>query len=177
MAVLVRASANPTNQVPAIRDIVRQQDAEIAVREVSTMETEITDSIAIVRIMGILMGIFGAVAVALSSVGVYGILAESVARRTPEIGIRLALGAAPHEVMKLILSQALRLTGVGLAIGLPLAFAVNRAMASLIFGIVGIDLGMLAGSATLLIIVAMVAGYVPARRAMRVDPMVALRYE
>jgi len=177
MAVLVRASANPTNQAPAVRDIVREQDAEIAVREVGTMETEIADSIAIVRIMGVLMGIFGAVALALASVGVYGMLAESVARRTPEIGIRLALGASPHEVMKLVLSQALRLTGIGLAIGLPLSFVVNRAMASLIFGMVGINVGMLAGSAVLLIIVAMVAGYVPARRAMRVDPMVALRYE
>ncbi len=177
MVFLLRASSNPTSYVSSIRDVVRQMDAGIAVTEISTLEKEIADSIAIVRIMGVLMGIFGCVALVLSSVGVYGVLAESVARRTPEIGIRLALGAEPRDVMKLVLGQALKLTGLGLAIGLPLAFAVNRAMTSLIFGIVSVNLAVLAGFAALLLIVTLAAGYIPARRAMRVDPMVALRYE
>jgi putative ABC transport system permease protein len=177
MVLLLRASSNPTSYVSSIRDVVRQMDAGIGVTEISTLEKEIADSIAIVRIMGVLMGIFGCVALVLSTVGVYGVLAESVARRTPEIGIRLALGAEPRDVMKLVLGQALKLTGLGLAIGLPVAFAVNRAMTSLIFGIVSVNLAVLAGFAALLMIVALAAGYVPARRAMRVDPMVALRYE
>jgi predicted permease len=176
MTILLRA-ANPTGQAPAIREVTRQIDSEVAIRGVGTMESEIADSIAIIRIMGILMGIFGCVALVLSSVGVYGVLAESVARRTPEIGIRLALGAEPRDVMKLVLWQALKLTGLGLAIGLPLAFAVNRALMSLIFGLVSMNLAVLGGFAALLMVVAIVAGYVPARRAMRVDPMVALRYE
>jgi predicted permease len=177
MTILLRTAANPTGQVPAIREVVRQIDSEVAIRGVGTMESEIADSIAIIRIMGILMAIFGGVALVLSSVGVYGVLAESVARRTPEIGIRLALGADPRDVMKLVLGQAVKLTGLGLAIGLPLAFAANRAMMSFIFGVVSMNLTVLAGFAALLMIVALAAGYVPARRAMRVDPMVALRYE
>jgi ABC-type antimicrobial peptide transport system permease subunit len=177
MTILLRIAANPTGQVPAIREVVRQIDSEVAIRGVGTMESEVADSIAIIRIMGILMAIFGGVALVLSSVGVYGVLAESVARRTPEIGIRLALGADPRDVMKLVLGQAVKLTGLGLAIGLPLALAANRAMMSFIFGVVGMNLTVLAGFAVLLMIVALAAGYVPARRAMRVDPMVALRYE
>jgi putative ABC transport system permease protein len=177
MVVLLRATSNPANQASAIRQVVRQIDAEVALRGVSTMDAQIADSIAIVRIMGILMSIFGGVALVLSSVGVYGVLAESVARRTPEIGIRLALGAKPRDVMRLVLGQALQLVGQGLAIGLPVAFAANRAMTSLIFGIVNVNFAVLGGFAALLMIVALVAGYLPARRAMQVDPMVALRYE
>jgi ABC-type antimicrobial peptide transport system permease subunit len=127
--------------------------------------------------MGALMTLFGFVALALASLGVYGVLAESVARRVPEIGIRLALGAEPRDVMKLVIGQALKLTGTGLAIGVPIAFAVNRAMASLIFGIVNVNLLLLAEFTMLLILAALVAAYIPARRAMRVDPIVALRYE
>jgi len=127
--------------------------------------------------MGVLMALFGCVALALSSVGVYGVLAEGVARRIPEIGVRLALGAEPRDVMKLVLGQAVKLAGIGLAIGVPIAFAVNRAMSRLIFGIVSINLLLLAGFTLLLLLVALAAAYIPARRAMRVDPLVALRHE
>jgi putative ABC transport system permease protein len=160
-----------------VREVVRQTDAAIALRGVNTLEEEVADSIAIVRIMGILMGIFGLVALALSSIGVYGVLSESVTQRTHEIGIRLALGANPGDLMRLVLGQALKLTVVGLAIAVPISLAISRAMASLIFGVVSVDFTILAGFTTLLVLVALGAGYLPARRAMRVDPMVSLRYE
>jgi putative ABC transport system permease protein len=177
MVFLMRVASNPAGYVPAVRDVVRGIDDQIALTGVGTLEREITDSIAIIRIMGVLMALFGCVALALSSVGVYGVLAEGVTRRIPEIGVRLALGAEPSDVMKLVLGPAVKLTCIGLAIGVPMAFAVNRAMSSLIFGIVSINLPLLAGFTLLLLLVALAAAYIPARRAMRVDPMVALRYE
>jgi putative ABC transport system permease protein len=177
MVFLLRGNAEPESYVPDVREAVRQIDDQIALTGVNTLEAEITDSVAIVRIMGVLMAIFGSVALTLASLGVYGVLAEGVARRVPEIGIRLALGAEPRDVMRLVFGQALKLTGIGLVIGLPIAFAVNRAMASLIFGIVSVNLLVLAEFTVLLILAAVAAAYVPARRAMRVDPMVALRYE
>jgi len=177
MTLLLRTSSNPTSYVSAVRDVVRQTDSAIALRGINTLEEEIADSIAIVRIMGILMGIFGLVALALSAIGVYGVLSESVAQRTHEIGIRLALGANPRDLMKLILGQALKLTAIGLAIALPCAVAISRAMASLIFGVVSLDFTILGGFTALLLLVALGAGYLPARRAIGVDPMVSLRYE
>jgi putative ABC transport system permease protein len=177
MVFLMRTSSSPATYVAGVRDVVRQIDDQIALIGVGTLENEITDSIAIIRIMGVLMALFGCVALALSSLGVYGVLVESVARRIPEIGIRLALGADPKDVKKLILGQAVKLTGIGLAIGVPIAFAVNRAMAELLFGIVSINLALLTGFTLVLVLVALAAAYLPARRAMRVDPIVALRYE
>src|SRR5882724_1005682 len=177
MTLLARTASNPISYVSAVRNVVRQIDSGIALRGVNTLEEEIADSIAIVRIMGILMGIFGLVALALSSIGVYGVLSESVAQRTHEIGIRLALGADPRDLMKLILGQALKLTGIGLAIAVPCAIAISRMMASLIFGVITVDFVILCGFTALLLLVALGAGYLPARRAISVDPVVSLRYE
>jgi putative ABC transport system permease protein len=100
-----------------------------------------------------------------------------VARRTPEIGVRLALGARPGDIRNLVLGQATKLAAIGLTLGVPVAFIVNRVMTSLIFGIVSINLLLLAGFTVLLLLVALAAAYIPARRAMTVDPIVALRYE
>jgi putative ABC transport system permease protein len=177
MTMLVRTTSDPMGYVAAVRDVARREDPGIALRGVNTLEEEIADSIAIVRIMGILMGVFGAVALALSSIGVYGVLSESVAQRRHEIGIRLALGANPGDLRKMILGQALKLTGIGLAIALPISLAISRAMASLIFGVVSVDFAILAGFSVLLLVVALAAGYLPARRAIGVDPMISLRYE
>jgi putative ABC transport system permease protein len=177
MTLLLRAASNPTAYVSGIREVTSRIDPGIALHGVATLDEEVTDSIAIVRIMGILMGIFGLVALVLSSVGVYGVLSESVAQRTREIGIRLALGAETAVIMKLILGHALKLTAIGLVIALPISLAISRAMASLVFGIVSTDATILAGFTALLFLIALGAGYFPARRALRVDPMIALRYE
>src|SRR5260370_37585439 len=113
MVVLIRVASNPAGYVSGVRDVVRGIDDQIALTGVGTLEKEITDSIAIIRIMGVLMALFGCVALALSSVGVYGVLAEGVARRVPEIGVRLALGAEPRRVEKLVFADAIKLTVIG----------------------------------------------------------------
>jgi putative ABC transport system permease protein len=177
MALLLRTVANPASYASSVRTVIRQIDSTVALAEVHTLQSEVTDSIGIIRIMGILMGTFGAVALALSAVGVYGVLSESVAQRTREIGIRVALGASPRAVRKLVLGQALKLTGVGLLIAVPAALAIDRALASLIFGIVSMDFSVIAAFTAVLLLVALAAGYFPVRRAVRVDPMVAIRYE
>jgi ABC-type antimicrobial peptide transport system permease subunit len=177
MVFLMRTVAPPASFATAVRKVVKQIDSEIALSSLDSYETEVSTSIAIIRILGILLGVFGLVALALSSIGVYGVMLESVVQKTREIGIRVALGARPADVMRMVLWRSLRLTGIGVAIGLPLAFLANRTMAKLVLGIVSVDFTMLAGFAVLLAVVGVVAGFFPARRAMRVNPIVALRYE
>jgi len=174
---VLRTASNPIGNASAARAAISQVDPEISITELKTLETEVQDSIAIVHIMGLLMAIFGCVALLLSSIGVYGILSENVAQRTHEFGIRFALGANPRDVLRLVFRHALTVSGAGLGIGLPISLAISRAMAAFVFGIVSVSLPVLASLAGLLLLVALVAAYFPARRALRVDPMVALRYE
>ena len=129
------------------------------------------------RIPSVLIGIFGAVALVLAGIGIYGVISYSVAQRTREIGIRVALGASERSLLRLVLDRGVILTGVGLAIGLAGAFGLTRLMASLLFGVGARDPMTMASVAFVLASVALLASYVPARRAMKVDPIVALRYE
>src|SRR5262245_44812813 len=123
------------------------------------------------------MVMFGALALALASVGVYGVMAYAVSQRTREIGVRVALGGRPQDVLRLVLGQSLKLAALGLALGVPPALALGRVMAGALFCVVALDPMTFVGFTLLLTGVALLAGYLPARRAMRVDPMVALRFE
>ena len=177
MTVLLRATANPESYANLLRGVVARIDSGVALNGVNTLEAEIADSIAIIKVMGVMMAIFGAVALVLSSVGVFGVLSETVAQRTREIGIRVALGANARDVLRLVLTHALKLSGIGLAIGLPLAYVVSRLLANQLYGVISVSGIILAAFTLLLAGVSLAAAYVPARRAMRVDPLIALRYE
>jgi putative ABC transport system permease protein len=177
MDFVLRTASTPASFATFVRSIVRRLDPEVALGNINTYDNEVSSSIAIVRIMGILLAVFGGVALTLSSIGVYGVMSESVAQRTREIGIRIALGANPSTVMRLVLLQAIRLVAIGLVIALPLAFLATRTMSKLMFGVISADQWVLAAIAILMVVAAMAAGYFPARRAMRVDPIIALRYE
>jgi putative ABC transport system permease protein len=177
MSFVLRANADPMAYVAQVRAVVQKLDAGVALQGVNSFENEVADSIAIIRILGTLMGAFGLVALTLSSVGIYGVLSESVAQRTREIGIRVALGADARDLTKLIIGQAMKLTAIGLVVGLPLSFVLSRVIASQIYGVVTVDFAIFAGFTMLLVAVAFVAACLPARRALRIDPIVALRYE
>jgi ABC-type antimicrobial peptide transport system permease subunit len=144
---------------------------------VETMNEVISNSFAARRLSMILLGVFAGLALALSCVGIYGVISYLVGERTHEIGVRMALGARRSDVLRLVLGQGAKMAGIGVGLGMAFALGLTRLMSSQIFGVTAHDPLTFAGVAFVLIAVALAACYVPARRAMRVDPIVALRYE
>ena len=142
-----------------------------------SMDEIISESLATQRVSLILLGAFAVLALGLASSGIYGVISYVVQQRTQEIGVRMALGAKRYDVLRLILAEGMKMAGIGVVIGLAAAFGLTRLMASLLFGVSATDPLTFTVVAMVLAIVALAACYIPARRAMRVDPMVALRYE
>jgi putative ABC transport system permease protein len=177
MSVLVRTKGEPTRLAAAARDLVHQLDNALPITDMSTMNAALHQSSAQRRFYMLLLALFAGLAISLAAVGVYGVMAYSVTRRTQEIGIRLALGAKHQQVLGMVMSQALRLVSAGLVIGLIATVASGRILTGLVFGIRASDPLILVAVTAGLASVALVAGYVPARRVLRVDPMIALRDE
>lgn len=176
MYLAVRTSGDdPYALAGAVRGEVRAIDSDQPVADVKTMERRLGDSLWQPRFNMILLAIFAGVAALLAAIGIYGVVSYSVAQRTPEIGIRVALGAQPRDVMKLIMKQGVVLAFLGLGIGLVAAFGLTRVLSSLLYGVSSTDLSIFGLVALLLLVVTLLGSFIPARRAMRVDPLTALR--
>lgn len=177
MTLVVRTKSDPSTLVPLIRREVLSVDPYQPIYNVQTMETVIERSVSYNRLNMLLLSIFAALALLLALVGIYSVMSYLVTQHTREIGIRMALGARPWDILKLMLGQGLVLTLIGVVIGMAGAFAMTRVMASLLFGVTATDPLTYLGVSLLLLLVSLLACFIPARRAMKVDPMIALRYE
>ncbi|MGH9728132.1 MAG: ABC transporter permease [Candidatus Acidiferrales bacterium] len=177
IAIYVRTAGDPLAFVAPVQDAVHSLDADLPLFDPTTLDSRVQLNTVTQRMGGVFVGGFGVLALVLAGIGIYGVLAYTTRQRTHEIGIRMALGAEPRDVFGLVLRQGAKLAFLGLAIGLAASFVLTRALSSQIFGISATDPLTFAGVALVLLAVAMLACYIPARRAMRTDPMVALRYE
>jgi len=175
--VLVRYEGEAQSVAKAIRSGLQSMSSDHVMYSVQTMEEVISDTLVERRISMIVLGSFAALALGLASMGIYGVISYLVGQRTREIGIRIALGAKRGDVLRMVLDEAMKMTVIGVAIGLLASVGLTRLMANLLFGVSATDPLTFAGVALVLTLVALAACYVPARRAMRVDPIVALRYE
>ena len=175
--LVIRTVSDPVSIAAAVSEVIHRVDSNLPVTHITTMDGLLSDSVSPRRFSAVLIGIFAALALLLAAVGIYGVMSYTVSQRTQEIGVRMALGAQMGNVRRMILGHTLKLTLIGVGLGLAGAFAVARFLASLVFGVGAYDAATFLGVAFLLIAVALAASYIPARRAMRVDPIVALRYE
>jgi putative ABC transport system permease protein len=175
--VTVRTTKNPLDLAAAVTREARELDPNVPVFDVRTMDQRVAESLARRRFAMFALGLFAAVALILAPVGIYGVMSYTVTQRTREIGILVALGAPTGDVIRLVVGQGMLTAGVGVGIGLAGAFALTRVMSVLLFGVGATDLATFVGVAVVITGVALVACFVPARRAAKVDPMEALRYE
>jgi putative ABC transport system permease protein len=177
MYLAVRTQRDPMSLVSSIRAEIRRLDPALPVAEIRTMEQVVYESVGQPRFVAFLVVIFSLVALALASVGTYGVLSYMVELRTREIGVRMALGAQVRQVLQMILAQGAWLVGTGLVLGVAGAIALRRVLASVLFGVAPTDPVIFAAVFLVLAFVGLVACYLPARRATKVDPLVALRQE
>jgi len=177
VAVVLRTEGDPTAVMGHVRRAVEEIDSREVVYNVQTMDEVVSNSFAARRLSMILLGVFAALALVLACVGIYGVISYLVGQRTHEIGVRMALGAQRRDVLRLVLGHGARMAMMGVGIGIGAALGLTRLMANQLFGVSAHDPLTFAGVAMLLILVAVAACYIPARRAMCVDPMIALRYE
>jgi predicted permease len=173
----VRSDGDPMALLPALRRVVQALDKDLPIFDALTYTEQVNRSLNLERLIAALSGFFGASALLLAAIGLYGVLAYSVARRTREVGIRMALGAQPDKVFRLVMAETLGLVLIGIVVGLGAALATTRFVSGLLYGLTPTDPVTLSLAVLLLVIVAALAGYLPARRAARVDPLVALRCE
>jgi putative ABC transport system permease protein len=177
MDIGVRTAGDPLRLAPAVTAAIRSVDPEQPITEMQTMAKAIHNRAIGLNYMAVLMGIFGAIALVLSAIGVYGVMAFLVSEQTHEIGIRMALGAPRESVLGMVFRRGFLTIAAGLLVGLPSAYAMARLVASLIYGVSPSDPATFAGIPLALMAAAGVAIYIPARRAMKIDPIIALRYE
>jgi len=177
VGAVARTASSPLAQLGSIRHALAQVNAQLVMYETKAMDGIVADSLAARRFSMVLLGTFAALALIMSCVGIYGVISYLTGQRTHEIGIRMALGAERRDVLRMVLGEGAQMALVGVAIGLVAAFGLTRLMANMLFGVSAHDPLSFAGVAGLLILVALAACYIPARRAMKVDPIVALRYE
>jgi len=177
VTLVIRTASNPTGAAAAVRDAVRQVDSDQPVIQMRTMQDVVSESIWRQHVSASMLGLFAAIALVLSAVGIYGVLSYSVSRRRHEIGIRSALGATRRDILRMVAGEGLLLTLMGVGVGVAVALGLTRLLTGLLYGVRPRDPLTFVALALLLIIVALLAVYVPARRATSVDPMVALRYE
>ena len=177
MTVVVRTVSNPTSLVSAVTSAIRETDRDVPIVDVRTMDELVTTSLSQQRFSLLLLGAFAVLAVLLAAIGIYSVLSYSVRRRVQEIGIRLALGARISDVLRMIMLEGMKPTLLGVTLGVVGALALARVMSTLVYGVKPTDPFTFLAVATLLSLVALFATIVPAYRAAKVDPMVALRYE
>jgi putative ABC transport system permease protein len=177
MSLVVRTTGEPASLAGAVRQIVAEVDRTVPVSQVQTMDHIVSQSVSQPRFNLFLVGLFSTLALLLSAAGIYGVTAYTVAQRTHELGVRLALGAQRGDVLRMVMWQGMSVIGIGIIVGLGAAFGLLRLMKSLLFGVSESDPLTLVTITGVLTIVALVACYIPARRATKVDPLEALRYE